>query len=473
MQTTHESYSLFDEVGGYVDAATNYIDIHPGLIEQIKQPNTILKLNFPLRRENGTYEVIEAYRIQHSHHKTPVKGGIRFSLQVSESEVAGLAALMTFKCAIVNVPFGGGKGGIRIRKSNYSDSEIEKITRRYAYELIKHKALGPAVDVPAPDYGTGAREMAWIADTYNAFFPEAVNAMACVTGKPLSQSGVRGRTEATGLGTYYGIREAVEVAEDMKKLGLTPGLDGKRVIVQGFGNVGYWAAKFIQDGGGIITGIAEYEGGIFDEKGLDVEAVFAHRKETGSILNYQQAQNVTNSIDLLTYDCDILIPAALENQITSKNAPDLKAKIIGEAANGPVTAEAATILRQKGVYVIPDIFLNAGGVTVSYFEWLKNLSRVSFGKMGKRYDRLNNQRLVEAIESAAGVKLTEQQRSNIVRGADERDIVYSGLEETMVVAYHTIRDFMREKDIPTLRQAAFASAVDKIAVSYMDLGIFP
>ncbi|RMG26455.1 MAG: Glu/Leu/Phe/Val dehydrogenase [Bacteroidetes bacterium] len=468
-----KTYNLFNEVCGFVDDVASYIDIHPGLLAQIKQTNSIYKMHFPLRRDDGSYETIEAYRIQHSHHKTPVKGGIRFSTHVTESEVAGLAALMTYKCAIVNVPFGGAKGGIKIRKSDYSEREIEKITRRYAFELIKKNCLGPALDVPAPDYGTGAREMAWIADTYAAFYPNSVNANACVTGKPQSQSGVRGRTEATGLGVFYGLREATGIAEDMKKLGLTTGLAGKKVIVQGLGNVGYWAAKFLQDDGAVITGIAEYEGGIFDPNGLDVEEVLKHRQETGSILDFKRAQNVKHSADLLEYECDILVPAALENQITRQNAANIKAKIIGEAANGPVTADAARILADKGVFVLPDLYLNAGGVTVSYFEWLKNLSRVSFGKMGKRYEKIKYQEIIDAIESAANIRLPEEQKRKIVHGAEERDIVYSGLEETMVVAYHNIRNTMLEKKVPNLRQAAFVSAVNKIAISYMDLGIFP
>ncbi|MDX1909466.1 MAG: Glu/Leu/Phe/Val dehydrogenase [Bacteroidia bacterium] len=468
-----KKYSLFEDVCSFVDDAARYTSIHPGLLDQIKQPNSILRMNFPIRRDSGEYQVISAWRIQHSHHKTPVKGGIRYSEHVNEDEVAGLAALMTYKCAIVDIPFGGAKGGIKINKARYSDGEIEKITRRYAYELIAKNSLGPAIDVPAPDYGTGAREMAWIVDTYTAFYPEDINASGCVTGKPLSQAGVDGRTEATGMGVYFGIREALDVAEDMHALGLTPGLAGKRVIVQGLGNVGFYSAKYLQEGGAIITGIAEYEGGVYNPDGLDVESVFKHRKSTGSILNYPGAQNVTRSIELLEYDCDILVPAALENQITAENASRIKAKIIGEAANGPVTAEAAKILIAQGAIIIPDFYLNAGGVTVSYFEWLKNLARVSFGKMEKRYEALNNARIVDAIESASGVKLSAIQRNELIRGASERDIVISGLEETMVGAYHEIRETRVRKNTETLRKAALVNALEKIAVSYMELGIFP
>ena len=472
MSQTH-NFDLFQEVCQFIDEAASHTDHHPGLVEQIKQPNCIYKFNFPLRRAKGVYEVIRAYRVQHSHHKTPVKGGIRYAPDVNESEVTGLAALMTFKCALVNVPFGGAKGGIRIDARKYDVSELERITRRYTFELLKKNCIGPAEDVPAPDYGTSGREMAWIMDTYSAFHPEAVYAGACVTGKPLSQSGIDGRTEATGQGVFFGIREAVSVSEDMKALGLSTGLSDKRVIVQGFGNVGYHSAYYLQEGGATITGIAEYEGGVYNPDGLDVDALHKHRRETGSILNFPGAQNITNSAELLEYECDILVPAALENQITVKNAARIKAKVIGEGANGPVTAEAGKILEDKGVLILPDLFLNAGGVTVSYFEWLKNLSRVSFGKMEKRYDALNNQRLVEAIESSSGHSLTQTQKRSIIRGADERDLVQSGLEETMITAYNEIHECKDQYKVKSLRKAAFIHAIDKIAISYIDLGVFP
>lgn len=464
---------MFADVSSFVDQAAAYTNHHKGLIDMIKMPNAVFKFSFPLRRADGTYEVIEAYRVQHSHHKLPVKGGIRYAPDVSESEVSGLAALMTFKCALVNVPFGGAKGGVKINAKKYSPEELEKITRRYAFELIKKNCIGPAIDVPAPDYGTGPREMAWIYDTYQAFHPNSVNAAGCVTGKPLTQSGIRGRTEATGLGVFYGIRETCDVVEDMKAWGMEPGLANKRVIVQGLGNVGYHTAKFIQDYGAIIVGLAEHDGGIYDPNGLDVDDVVRHRKESGSILNYKNAQNVPTSSELLEYDCDILIPAALENQITEENAPRIKAKIIGEAANGPVTASAAPILRERGIYVIPDFYLNAGGVTVSYFEWLKNLSRVSFGKIEKRYEAQSNERILNTMEHLTGKTVDMEDRLAIARGASERDLVYSGLEETMVRAYHETRETFHKRNIPTLRLAAFVNSIEKIAVSYIDLGIFP
>jgi len=468
-----DNYKFFGEISQYIDRAAKYTSHPKGLINQIKQPNSVYKFNFPLRKGKGKFEVIEAYRVQHSQHKVPSKGGIRYSSFVSEDEVTALAALMTFKCALVNVPFGGAKGGVKIEPSNYSLEQLENITRRYTSELIKKNFIGPALDVPAPDYGTGAREMAWIADTYTTFNQNEVNGLGCVTGKPITLHGIRGRTEATGLGVFFGIREAVNVLSDMGPLDLPLGIIGKRVIVQGFGNVGYHSAKFLFEDGAQIIGIAEREGGIHNPKGIDVNKLSEWRDETGSILNFEDCKNIDNSLDLLEYECDILIPAALENQITSRNAKNVKAKIVGEAANGPVTADAEKILLKRGILLIPDLFLNAGGVTVSYFEWLKNISRVSFGKITKRYNQLNNQRLVEAMEETSDTDLTFTRRRDLILGASEADLVKSGLEETMINAYREISEIRNTRKIPDLRTAAFTDAIDKIAVNYMELGIFP
>ncbi|MFD2202868.1 Glu/Leu/Phe/Val family dehydrogenase [Shivajiella indica] len=468
-----KEYSLFDDVCSFVDEAAKYLNIHPGLLDQIKACNSIYKFNFPLRNEDGTYEVITGYRIQHSQHKLPAKGGIRYSSFVDEEEVKGLAALMTYKCALVNVPFGGAKGGVSIDPLKYNVNQLEKITRRYTAELIKKKFIGPAIDVPAPDYGTGAREMAWIVDTFEAFNPEVINAKGCVTGKPLSQHGIDGRTEATGQGVFFGIREAVGVEEDMDALGLKPGLKGKTVIVQGLGNVGYYSAKYISEAGAKVIGVAEWNGGIWDEKGIDIEALKKYQNENKGFKGYPKGEFVKNSMELLTYPCDILIPAALENQITLDNADKIQAKIIGEAANGPVTQEAEKVLLEKGVMIIPDMYLNAGGVTVSYFEWLKNLSRVSFGKLEKRYDMEKYRKLLGTIENATGEEFTDMEKDELIKGASERDLVLSGLEETMVTAYHDMNRVRKEKNIFSLRTAGFILALDRIAISYMDLGVFP
>ncbi|WP_162418701.1 Glu/Leu/Phe/Val family dehydrogenase [Cyclobacterium roseum] len=468
-----EEYSLFDDVSKVVDHAASHMDIHPGLLDQIKQCNSVYKFNFPLRNGDGTYQVIEGFRVQHSHHKLPVKGGIRFSSFVNEEEVKGLAALMTYKCALVNIPYGGAKGGVTIDPTKYNTDQLEKITRRYTSELIKKKFIGPAIDVPAPDYGTGSREMAWIVDTFEAFNPDAINAKGCVTGKPLSQHGIEGRTEATGMGVFIGIREAVSIKEDMDALGLTVGLAGKKIIVQGLGNVGYYSAKFLEEAGAKIIGIAEYNGGIWNEEGIDIEDIKRYQVANKGFKGYSKGTFMEDTMSLLTYPCDILIPAALENQITLENANQIQAKIIGEAANGPVTQDADVILLEKGIMIIPDMYLNAGGVTVSYFEWLKNLSRVSFGKLEKRYDMKKYDLLLESIEKATGDTFSESQKEIIVRGASERDLVNSGLEETMVTAYHHMNGVRKEKQIKDLRTAGFIVALERIAISYMDLGIFP
>ena len=431
---------FYKDVCDYFDSAASFTKHPQGLLDQIKHCNSVYKTTFPLRLGNNKYETIDAWRVEHSHHKSPVKGGIRYSSFVNEDEVMALAALMTYKCAIVDVPFGGAKGGIKIDPRKYTPLQLEKITRRYTVELIKKNFIGPGVDVPAPDYGTGEREMSWIADTYSTFHPGKIDNLACVTGKPVSQHGIRGRKEATGKGVYFGVREACEVPEDMKALGLQPGIAGKRIIMQGLGNVGYYSAIFLQEAGAIITGIAEYEGAIFNADGLDVDEVFKHRKATGSILNFPGAKNLSSNNEALEMECDILIPAALEKQIHHGNAKNIKAKIIGEAANGPITPEAEEILSKKGVMIIPDLYLNAGGVTVSYFEWLKNLSHIAFGRMARRYEELANFNIVDAIEKSTNSKLSSQQRSIIIKGASERDLVNSGLEEAMVKAYHEIRE---------------------------------
>jgi glutamate dehydrogenase (NAD(P)+) len=465
--------SFFGDVLDYFNKASQYTKYPAGLLDQIKDCNSVYEMKFPVRIKNKI-KVITAYRVEHSQHKLPVKGGIRYSLSVNQDEVMALAALMTYKCAVVNVPFGGAKGGVCIDPKEYDEVELEHITRRYTSELIKKNFIGPGIDVPAPDYGTGAREMAWVADTYAAFNSGSIDAQGCVTGKPISQGGIRGRTAATGRGVYFGVREALNNEKDLKKLGLTAGVDGKRVVVQGLGNVGYHAAKFFFEAGAKIVGIAEYEGSIYDPKGIDIEKLMKHRKEIGSILNFPGSKNLKGRGDALELECDVLIPAALENQINSGNADNIKAKIVAEAANGPVTPEAEKVLLKKNILIIPDLFLNAGGVTVSYFEWLKNLSHVRFGRMGKRYDELIYKTLVNSIESAIGKKLDDSSKKIITHGADEEDLVNSGLEETMVSAYNEINEIWKSnKKIPDLRTAAFVTSINKIADSYYALGIFP
>jgi len=470
----HEApYSFFQSVETSFDEAARFTKWEKGVLEQIKACNSVYRMKFPVR-VGKDIQVIEAYRAQHSHHKLPCKGGIRFSETVNQDEVMALAALMTYKCAIVNVPFGGAKGGIKISPRNYSAYELEKITRRYTSELVKKNFIGPGIDVPAPDYGTGAREMSWILDTYLSLRPGEIDGMGCVTGKPVSQGGVRGRTEATGLGVFYGLREVCSKASDMKKLGLTPGLDGKTVIVQGLGNVGFHAAKYFYEAGARIICLVEWDCAIFNPKGLDPEAVVKYRKETGSIKGFPGSRLLHKNTDGLELECDILIPAALEKVIDGQNAPRIRAKIIGEAANGPVTPEADQILHEKNIVVVPDMFLNAGGVTVSYFEWLKNLSHVRYGRMEKRFSENMHHHILAQIESLTGKRVTENERIFILHGADEVDLVYSGLEETMIQAVNEIRTIMLEnKKIKYMRRGAYVCAINKVAEAYAQLGIFP
>lgn len=469
----HSDTNFFADVCKNFDNAAKHTSHQEGLLSQIKACNSVYRFQFPIRRGNG-FEVIDAWRVEHSHHMSPTKGGIRYSDMVNEDEVMALAALMTYKCAIVNVPFGGAKGGICIDPKKYTVGELENITRRYTTELIKKNFIGPAVDVPAPDYGSGEREMSWIADTYQTMNPGQLDALGCVTGKPIALHGIRGRKEATGRGVAYAVRECVDHAEDMQKLGLTAGLGNKRVIVQGLGNVGFHSAKFLAEFGATIVGLCEYEGAIYNENGLNVEEVFAHRVATGSILGFPGAKDFKNSKEGLEQPCDILVPAALENQITSENIKNIKAKIIAEGANGPCTPEAEEIFTEMGGIIIPDMYCNAGGVTVSYFEWLKNLSHVAFGRMENRYATNSNAILINTLENITGKTILKEHRDLIVKGASEIELVNSGLEDTMINSYIEIRNtWVKNKDIKTLRTAAFVGAIDKIAMSYMNLGIWP
>lgn len=467
--------SFYEQVNRNFDRAASLTGHPSGILDQIRHVNSIIHFTFPLKRDHGDIEVIHAWRAEHSHHKLPTKGGIRYALQVDEDEVMALAALMTYKCAIVNVPFGGAKGGVKIDARAYSAGELERITRRFTFELFKKSFIGPGLDVPAPDFGTGPREMAWIADTYSTLAPQEIDALGCVTAKPVAEGGIQGRVEATGRGVFYALREICSHAEEMRPLGLRVGLEGKRVVVQGLGNVGSHAARFLQqDGGAVIVGVVEFEGAISNPDGLDIEALLSHRRETGSILDFPGATSLEHRDAGLELDCDILVPAALENAITMDNAPRIKASIIAEAANGPVTSDASEHLHQRGLMVVPDAFINAGGVTVSYFEWLKNLSHVRFGRMEKRFEERSARQILAAIESATTTVFSDTQIAEYAKGPDEIDLVNSGLEETMIQAWHEIRGLQRKHDDRVdLRTAAMVVAIDKIAMTYADRGIFP
>lgn len=466
--------SFFKSVENYVDKAAAFTDIPKGLVEQIKACNLVLQIRFPVR-VNGDYQVVEAYRVQHSHHRLPTKGGIRYAESVDQDEVMALAALMSYKCALVDVPFGGAKGGIKINPAKFSVEQLQNITRRYTTELVKKNFIGPGIDVPAPDYGTGPREMAWILDTYQAFRHGEIDSIGCVTGKPVTQNGIRGRAEATGRGVFYGVRECVSIEADMKKIGLTKGMAGKTMVVQGLGNVGSNTALISQQEGDVkIIGVAEREGSIYCEKGIDVEKLMAFRAETGSIMGFPGTTALPNNLAALELECDILVPAALENQITPENAPRIKAKIIAEAANGPVTADADTILLKKGIVTLPDFFVNAGGVTVSYFEWLKNLSHHRFGRLENRFQHNAFEGILNKVQEMTGKTVGERERDFLTRGGTEVELVNSGLEDTMITAYHQIRETLKQHpEISDVRTAAFVCSLKKIASDYISMGIFP
>ena len=464
---------FLEQVDRSFDHAARLTRHDPTLLANIKACKNLLFTSFPIKRDDGRIEVIHAWRAQHSHHRLPCKGGIRYAEAVDAEEVQALAALMTYKCALVDVPFGGAKGGIRLNPKRYSPGELERITRRYAFELVRKNFIGPGLDVPAPDVGTGPREMAWIADTYSQLRAGELDSLACVTGKPVSAGGIRGRTEATGRGVFFGVREICSVAEDMKALGLSTGLAGKRVVIQGLGNVGFHAAKFFHEAGAVLVGLSESEGAIASPGGLDIGKVIQHRMERKGILDFPVATNLARREEVLEIECDILIPAALERQITEENAPRIRAKIVVEAANGPTTAEADEILARRGIMVVPDAFINAGGVTVSYFEWVKNLGHVRFGRLEKRFDEGAYGRLLKAVEGVAGRRFTAGEVEQLTQGASEEDLVNSGLEETMIGAYHPVRDAWKRQGDVDMRTAAMIVAIDKVAMSYEQLGIFP
>lgn len=440
------------------------------LAEKIMMANSTYMVRFGVRLRDRLY-TFTGYRSVHSEHFEPVKGGIRYAPDVNQPEVEALAALMSYKCALVEVPFGGSKGGLIIDPRDWTEGELERITRRFTQELAKRDLIHPSQNVPAPDVGTGEREMAWMADEYKRLHPAEINAWACVTGKPVTKGGIAGRTEATGRGVEYALRAFFNHPNDVKKAGMTPGLKGKRIIVQGLGNVGYHAALFLStEDGALITHVLERDGAVVDESGIDIESLKAHIASTGSVRGYPG--HVDSGMEMLEADADILIPAAMELVITEKNADKIKTPLIIEAANGPVSAEADAILRERGTVIIPDLYANAGGVTVSYFEWIKNLSRIRFGRMQRRAEETRFGALIEGIESLTGKSFPEELARRAVDGGTEIDLVRSGLEDTMRNSYRVISEVWdREDAAPDLRTAAMMVAVRRIAQGYQSLGI--
>ncbi|MEO9780153.1 MAG: Glu/Leu/Phe/Val dehydrogenase [Sedimentitalea sp.] len=457
--------------------AVALMDLPPGLEEKIRVCNATYTVRFGVRLR-GQIQTFTGYRSVHSEHMEPVKGGIRFAMGVNQDEVEALAALMTYKCALVETPFGGSKGGLRIDPRQYDEHELEQITRRFAYELAKRDLIHPSQNVPAPDMGTGEREMAWIADQYARMNTTDINARACVTGKPPNAGGIAGRVEATGRGVQYALQEFFRHPEDVAKSGLSGSLEGKRVIVQGLGNVGYHAAKFLAaEDGSVITGIIERDGALFNPDGLDVEAVFNWIRGRGGVTGFPDAAHTAEGAAVLEEECDILIPAALEGVINLSNADRIKAPLIIEAANGPITAGADDILRAKGTVIIPDMYANAGGVTVSYFEWVKNLSHIRFGRMQRRQEEARHQLVVDELERldrylGDAWSMSPDFKKKYLRGAGELELVRSGLDDTMRTAYQSMREVWHSRDdVDDLRTAAYLVSITKVAASYRAKGL--
>ncbi|MEL6646727.1 MAG: Glu/Leu/Phe/Val dehydrogenase [Pseudomonadota bacterium] len=477
MSANSKEPSFRESVDLMFNRAVALMDLPPGLEEKIRVCNATYTVRFGVRLR-GQIQTFTGYRSVHSEHMEPVKGGIRYAMAVNQDEVEALAALMTYKCAVVEVPFGGSKGGLRIDPRDWDAEELELITRRFAYELAKRDLINPSQNVPAPDMGTGEREMAWMADQYRRMNTTDINSRACVTGKPVNAGGIQGRTEATGRGVQYALQEFFRHPDDVAKAGMSGTLDGKRVIVQGLGNVGYHGAKFLQEEDGCkIIGIIERDGALYDEAGLDVEDVRNWIAKHNGVDGYPSGKYTKNGAKLLEEDCDILLPAALEGVINLDNAANIKAGLIIEAANGPVTAGADAILREKGTVIIPDMYANAGGVTVSYFEWVKNLSHIRFGRMQRRQEETRHQLLLDELEriskdNSINWTLTPTFKDRYLKGAGELELVRSGLDDTMRSAYQEIAETWRSRDdVTDLRTAAYLVAINKVVSSYNSLGL--
>ncbi len=473
MTKVYNEPSFRDGINLMVDRAISVMSLEPGVASAIKSCNSVLQVQFPVKIR-GKIEVFTGWRATHSTHRLPSKGGIRYAPYANQDEVEALAALMTYKCAIVDVPFGGSKGALLIDPSKYDRDEMEEITRRFTLELIRKGFLSPATNVPAPDVGTGQREMAWMADTYKHLRPDDINYLACVTGKPVHHGGIKGRVEATGRGVQYAIREFFRHEDDLQTANLSGTLEGKTCVIQGLGNVGFHAAKFLSEQDGVkITAVIERDGALINDDGIDIEDLHKYIDQHKSIENYPCAAFIENGVAVLEKECDILIPAALENQITLENAERIHAKLIVEAANGPITFGADEILNKRGVIIIPDAYANAGGVTVSYFEWIRNISHIRFGRMQRRNDEMRGMQVMKMLEEALGHHVPDNIRESIGHGAGELELVRSGLDDTMRLAYQGIRETMLSNDkICDLRTATYVTSIKKIARSYLEVGVF-
>ena len=463
--------TFLENVEMMVNDTIDRIKIDPNISKILKTCRSVIQLKFPVKIK-GEIKIFHGWRAVHSNHRLPVKGGLRYSTDVNQGEIEALASLMTFKCALVDVPFGGAKGGLLIDPKKYDEESLERITKKFARELIRRGYLSPARDVPAPDVGTSQREMGWILDAYKSSRPDDINHVACVTGKSVNHGGIKGRLEATGRGVCEALKEFFRHPDEVSKANIgNPNLNDQRIIIQGFGNVGLHSAKSLFATGAKIIGIAEKDGAIFNKEGINIIELEEYKQGKKTILGFPNTKTIDVSSDLLTYDCDILIPAALENVITLKNVDNIKAKIICEAANGPVSYRADKKLKSRGTIIIPDIYANAGGVTVSYFEWIRNISHIRMGRLHKRYEEDRGEVILKALEQISPNKLSQDLTNQLVHGANEEDIIASGLEDTMRVSFQEMLEMKSAYNLDDYRMAAYAIALKKIEKSYLELGI--
>ena len=463
--------TFLENVEMMVNDTIDRIKIDPNISKILKTCRSVIQLKFPVKIK-GEINIFHGWRAVHSNHRLPVKGGLRYSTDVNQEEIEALASLMTFKCALVDVPFGGAKGGLLIDPKKYDEESLERITKKFARELIRRGYLSPARDVPAPDVGTSQREMGWILDAYKSSRPDDINHVACVTGKSVNHGGIKGRLEATGRGVCEALKEFFRHTDEVSKAKMdSPDLNDQKIIIQGLGNVGLHSAKSLFATGAKIIGIAEKDGAIFNKEGINIIELEEYKQDKNTILGFPNTKKINTSSDLLTYDCDILIPAALENVITLKNVDSIKAKIICEAANGPVSYRADRKLKDRGTVIIPDIYANAGGVTVSYFEWIRNISHIRMGRLHKRYEEDRGEVILKALEQISPNKLSQDITNQLVHGANEEDIIASGLEDTMRVSFQEILEIKSAYNLDDYRMAAYAIALKKIEKSYLELGI--
>jgi len=457
--------SFKDNVNLHVDKSAKLLNFSDDLLEHLKSTHSLIKVNVGVVLD-GKINNFTGWRAVHSEHILPTKGGLRYSANVDQDDTEALASLMTYKCAIVNIPFGGAKGGLKINPKNYTMPQLREITKAFASKLINKGFISPALNVPAPDVGTSEREMEWILETYKTLKPDDINYRGCVTGKPIHRGGIAGRTEATGRGIEEVVREIFRHKDIVKEAGLKNELKDNEIIVQGFGNVGSNLAKHLynRDNAKIIA-IGEFDGYLYNKKGIDINELIEFFQKNKSINNPKLGEFKNNPSELLELDCDILIPAALENAITIDNVDKIKTKLIIEAANGPVSFEADKKLFEKGVMIIPDIYVNAGGVVVSYFEWVKDISHIRFGRVEKRFQEQKILDIIDLIDKKTNTKTDFDTIKKIIHGADEEDLAFSGLEDSMRNAF--IEIYNAKKQIKkSFRDSAYYVSLKKIRNFY-------